>query len=213
MSKYIANLIVFFRVALIFIIVPLLNSFSLQSRITGLLLLVSAVILDWLDGYCARKFKSASLLGGMLDTLGDRITENLLLIFFAYKRLIPVYVPLIFVSRSLISDFIRYLYLSRGIHTFSINKSKLGMLMVASRPSRALYLVFKVAVFFLGGVILIGELVPEGAWLGLESVLVSLRNWIFYASILLVFFNLLRFILLIYDSRSILKEEFSRSSS
>jgi len=206
--KNTANFIVIFRSILVFIIILFLSLNSLLWKITGLVLLIFIAILDWIDGYVARKYNITSKLGGLMDTLGDRITENLFLIFFAYKQIIPIAVPLIFVARSFVADFIRYLVYQNDISTFSINKSKLGIIFVASWASRVLYLVFKIIIFFLGGVILVIESLISANRFDLNMLLISLKHTIYYGSILLVIFNLLRFILLIYDSRPILRKSF-----
>ena len=208
--KNLANLIVLFRSLLVFVIIILLSNMSPASRITGLALLIFIAILDWFDGYVARRFRISSKLGGLMDTLGDRITENLFLIFFAYKHLMPVAVPIIFVARSLMADFIRHHSSRNGISTFAINKSKLGMFFVASKPSRVLYLVFKIVIFCLAALALvINSLIIVNGILELRMFLVSLRHIVFYGSIVLVAFNLLRFILLAYDSRFVLKDVFT----
>lgn len=202
-----ANLVVFVRTALIFLIIYLLSINSLVLRLASLMLLLVVAFLDWADGYIARAYNITSNLGGLLDTLGDRITENLLLIFFAYARIIPLFVPLVFVTRSFLADFIRYQLFCADIGTFSIHKSKLGLLFVASRPSRLLYLVFKMIIFFLAGLILTIESTMNSNF-DLSVFSVNLRHVVFYVSIFVVLFNIFRFALLIYDSRLILKEKF-----
>lgn len=205
-----ANFIVVFRSLLVFVIILFFSLDSTLWRIAGLVLLVFIALLDWVDGYVARRYNISSRLGGLLDTLGDRITENLLLIFFAYKQAIPVAVPLIFVARSFIADFIRYICFQNNMSTFSINKSRLGIIFVASRTSRVAYLVLKIAIFFLGGAILVMESAIPAGTCSSSTLLLFLRDTMYYGSIFLVLFNLLRFGLLIYDSRSILKETFTR---
>jgi len=148
--KNMANLVVLIRSLMIFIVIYFFKVPSLRTRVWGLIFLILVALLDWLDGYIARKCKIESKIGALMDTLGDRLTENLLCIFFAYMRLIPLFMPLVFVARSFVADFIRYQSFTSGTSTFSINKSKLGMMLVASRPSRVLYLVSKIAVFFSG---------------------------------------------------------------
>ena len=205
-----ANIIVVLRSALVFVIIVFLSLNSLVWKVIGLGLLIFIAILDWIDGYVARKHNISSKIGGLIDTLGDRITENLLLIFFAYKQLIPIAVPLIFVARSFIADFIRYQAYQSGIGTFTINKSKLGIFFVSSRASRVLYLVFKIVIFFLGGAILVAESLIAVNRTAFFTLLMNLKQIMFSGAILLVLFNLLRFILLIYDSRFILKEVFTK---
>lgn len=203
-----ANLVVFIRSMLIFLVIYLFNVYSLKSRMMGLMLLIIVALLDWADGHIARRYNIASKLGEALDTLGDRITENLLFIFFAYVHIIPLFVPLIFVARSFLADFIRYQSFSNGVGTFSINKSKFGILLVASRPSRALYLISKISVFFLAGLILVIESAITTYNIDLYVFLSNLKHVVFYGSIFVVLFNIVRFILLIYDTRFVLGENF-----
>lgn len=203
-----ANFIVIFRSILVFAIIFFLSLDLLIWKISGLCLLIFIAILDWVDGHVARRYNISSKIGGLIDTLGDRVTENLLLIFFAYKQLIPLLVPLIFVARSFVADFIRYLGYQNGISTFSINKSKLGIIFVASRTSRVLYLILKITIFFLGGTILVTQTLIASRRFDLHILLMNLKCSVFYGSIVLVLFNLLRFVLLVYDSRFILKRTF-----
>lgn len=205
-----ANFIVIFRSILVFVIILFLSLESLLWKITGLGLLIFIALLDWVDGHVARRYNISSKVGGLIDTLGDRITENLLLIFFAYKQLIPIAVPLIFVARSFIADFIRYLGYQNDISTFAINKSRLGKIFVASRVSRVLYLLLKILIFFLGGGILVIESLILAHGFQLQELLAALKETILYGSVFLVLFNLLRFVLLVYDSRLILERTFAK---
>jgi len=199
-----ANLISMVRIFLVFVIILLFNSPVLTFKILGLIFLFIIVWLDWLDGYLARRLNISSNIGGLLDTLSDRITENLFLVFFAYRRLIPIWVPLIFIARSFCADFIRYLNFSEGIGTFAINKSKLGFYIVASKTSRVIYLLCKFFIFYLGAILIImQDLNVESQ----KQIFIVLKYILLYSSIFLVILNLMRFIFLIYDSRFILKKK------
>ena len=87
--KNVANIIVLFRIGLVIIVLVLLSNMSFVCRVSGLFILLFAVFLDGFDGYIARRLKISSRVGGLVDTLGDRITENLIIMFFDYKHLIP----------------------------------------------------------------------------------------------------------------------------
>lgn len=159
-----------------------------------------AFLLDGVDGVVARKFNVDSKTGALIDTLGDRITENVFLVFLAYKKLIPLFVPMVFISRSFISDFVRFLIFQKGISTFSINTSLLGRCLIASRTSRIAYLILKFMVFFLGAFIII---YPD-----MKTYRPTLLVSIFYGAIIIVAINIVRFAALLWDSRKILKETF-----
>ncbi len=203
--KNLANAIVAVRVLLIFWVMALLSAYDPWSRIMGVVLLAIAALLDWADGYVAHALKISSKVGGLLDTMGDRITENLLFIFFAYKGIVPLYVPLFYVLRSFVADFIRTLSFSSGLSTFEVNTSRWGNLLVASAASRVVYLVMKIGIFFSGGALLVFQsmnLDMRLPWIrGLQDGIVILAA-------LTVAFSAVRFIFLVYDSRVILKREF-----
>jgi len=203
--KNLANAIVLVRVLLVFWVMALLSAYDPWSRVGGLLLLAVVALLDWVDGYVAHTLKISSKVGGLLDSMGDRITENLLFIFFAYKGIIPLYVPLFYVPRSFFADFIRTLSFSSGLSTFEVNTSVWGQKLVASSFSRAAYLVMKVGIFFAGGILLVLQSMNadmRSLWVkGLQDGVVGLAA-------LTVVFSAVRFVFLVYDSRAILKREF-----
>jgi phosphatidylglycerophosphate synthase len=203
--KNLANGIVVVRVLLVFLVMALLGAYDPVSRISGLLLLVIVALLDWADGYVAHTLKISSKVGGLLDTMGDRITENLLFVFFAYKGIIPLYVPLFYVPRSFMADFIRTLSFSSGLSTFEVNTSVWGKMLVASAFSRVLYLVMKISIFFFGGV----HLVLQSMNADMRAFWPrTLQDGVVVLAAVTVVFSAFRFIFLVYDSRAILKREF-----
>jgi CDP-diacylglycerol--glycerol-3-phosphate 3-phosphatidyltransferase len=203
--KNLANGIVVIRVLLVFLVIALLGAYDPASRISGLLLLVIVALLDWVDGYVAHTLKISSKVGGLLDTMGDRITENLLFIFFAYKGIIPLYVPLFYVPRSFVADFIRTLSFSSGLSTFEVNTSVWGKLLVASSFSRVLYLVMKIGIFFFGGLLLVLQSMNADMRAFWPR---TLQDGVVVLAAVTVVFSAIRFIFLVYDSRAILKQEF-----
>ena len=201
MKKKLANTTTFIRVIMIFISIALLIHNNIALRKLGFIILLFTFLLDGLDGFFARIFNTANNTGALIDTLGDRITENVMLVFLACKNLIPLAIPLIFISRSFFADFIRFLVFSKNIGTFAINKSKFGFYIVASKTSRITYLLLKYIVFLSGSLIIIYQ----------DRKIVdkfSLSLLLFYAVIILTITNILRFLALVFDSRKIIKEIF-----
>jgi len=199
-----ANLLVLARTALVFPAVYGLAAGAAAARAAGFWLLLAVLLMDGLDGWLARRWRIETPTGGLLDTLGDRITENLLFVFLAWERLVPLAVPLIFLARSFCSDFVRTLLFHRGIGTFAINTSALGRLLVSSKASRAAYLLLKFAVFTLGALVLWREAASPAA-AGGEA---GLRAIVWWSAVAATGFNLTRFVLLLFDSRTVLREEF-----
>ncbi|MFH1768793.1 MAG: CDP-alcohol phosphatidyltransferase family protein [Candidatus Omnitrophota bacterium] len=201
-NNTIAHWTVFIRILLVFVIIYLFGLPSFFANLTAVLLLIIAAILDGVDGYLARKYNASSLVGGMLDTLGDRITENVLLIFFACERLIPFYVPVVFVARSLTSDFIRFLWVRQQVSTFAMQTSKLGMILVSSKTSRVIYLMAKIGLFLAGGILICLKRLTV-----YPSMVARLADILWTGAIILLVLSLVRFFLLVYDSRELLARE------
>lgn len=181
------DLVIFTRVALAFVTVGL---FSLPFPWPGLALLLTVVVIamDALDGWLARRLGVASKVGAVLDITGDRIVEHVFWIYFAVTGLLPLWVPLVIVSRSFVVDAIRSLALTRGKTPFgeeTMQRSALSRFLVASRTMRNVYGVAKAAAFVLLGAGLALERTEAagtplvsasaGAWLGgFTAFLVSL---------------------------------------
>lgn len=209
LQKNAAHLVVLLRTLLAFVAVILLGGASVPIRASGFVLLVVAAILDGVDGHLARRFGVATPVGARLDTLGDRITENLLFVFLALRGLVPAFVPIFFVTRSFVADFVRSLHANDGLDTFAMNESFLGRHLVASRWSRAAYLGLKFAVFLAGAAALVVNPAAgaDPSWVGPWAFLAD-QTW--NLSLAVVVFSAVRFILLLHDSRRILRREFGR---
>jgi phosphatidylglycerophosphate synthase len=206
LRQNLANLVVLLRTAMVLAAIGMLQAAGPGVRFSGLVVLLLACAMDWLDGFLARWLGVASQVGGLLDTLADRITENLLFVFLAYHHLIPLLVPVFFICRSFIADFVRALLFKRGIGGFAVQTSVLGRYLVSSKSSRVLYLLVKLAVFLAGGAVLVVQspVTAEPGWVAI------VRSMVWECSLLATGFSLVRFILLLYDSRRVLAEEFGR---
>src|SRR5215212_7066604 len=102
-----ANLITIGRLILLFIVIALIY-FGSVTVITLMMPTIAFVIaLDGIDGWVARKRKSTSLFGAVFDIAGDRVVENSLWVVFAHLHLIPVWVPLLVLTRGFIVDGMR----------------------------------------------------------------------------------------------------------
>jgi hypothetical protein len=103
------------------------------------------------------------------------------------------------------ADFVRTLVFRGGLATFDVNTSFVGRVFVASPVSRVLYLVMKVVVFFAAGSLLVLESLGIAMSTPLVHGIQGLLVWLCAAT---VAFSGLRFLVLVYDSRAILKQEF-----
>jgi CDP-diacylglycerol--glycerol-3-phosphate 3-phosphatidyltransferase len=147
-----ANIITISRVILAFVAIGLLftNNFDLFWVAFGLTVLV--IWMDGLDGYVARKFNETSKFGALLDILSDRIVENTYWITFAVLGWMPAWVPLVVMTRGIITDGLRSLALEQGYTAFgstTMMQNKIGKFIVASNFSRFSYAVLKAIAFAL----------------------------------------------------------------
>ncbi|OGI00660.1 MAG: hypothetical protein A2104_06385 [Candidatus Melainabacteria bacterium GWF2_32_7] len=155
-----ANLITIFRAILALIIVGLLFIKTTPVYWTCFALTIVVIWMDGLDGYVARKFNETSKFGAVLDIIGDRIVENVYWISFLALGWLPLWVPLIVVTRGLITDGLRSVAMEQGYTAFgssTMMKSEIGKFLVTSNFSRGSYAVFKALAFAL----LIAAHVPQ----------------------------------------------------
>jgi CDP-diacylglycerol--glycerol-3-phosphate 3-phosphatidyltransferase len=104
---------------------------------------IAAVIaLDGLDGWVARRRKSTSQFGAVFDIAGDRVVENCLWVVFAHLHLVPVWVPLLVLTRGFIVDGLRSMSYAEGMTAFGENnmmRSQLTRWLTAGRFMRTLF--------------------------------------------------------------------------
>jgi CDP-diacylglycerol--glycerol-3-phosphate 3-phosphatidyltransferase len=113
-----ANLITIGRLILLFVAIALIY-FGNVTIITLMMPTIAFVIaLDGLDGWVARRRQSTSQFGAVFDIAGDRVVENSLWVVFAHLHLIPVWVPLLVLTRSFIVDSMRAISYADGMTAF-----------------------------------------------------------------------------------------------
>jgi len=142
-----ANLITLARLPLLLLIVGLLFLPSFHAGMVGVGLLVVLYLMDWFDGYIARLRHEVTEMGAVLDVALDRAVENILWITFMYLGMVPLWVPIVFLSRSFIVDGVRGVALSQGKSGFGMMHTPWGRFLVASRFMRAFYGLAKAVVF------------------------------------------------------------------
>jgi CDP-diacylglycerol---glycerol-3-phosphate 3-phosphatidyltransferase len=150
MEDRMANLITLARTLMAFLVVGLLHVRTTGFYLTAAALTVLIIAMDALDGYVARKRKESSTFGAVADILGDRVVEMTYWIIFAVFGWVPAWVAIIVAARGIVVDGLRSLALERGFTAFgatSMMRSRLGMLLVSSRASRALYGTAKAVAF------------------------------------------------------------------
>lgn len=145
-----ANIITLSRIFMVFAVVVLLFFNTQNSILAALVLTVLVMWFDGLDGYVARKFNEVSKLGAVLDIMGDRIVENVFWISFCALGWINVAIPIIVLTRGIITDSLRSLALAQGFTAFgekTMMQGKIAKFIVASNFSRFTYAVCKAVAF------------------------------------------------------------------
>jgi CDP-diacylglycerol--glycerol-3-phosphate 3-phosphatidyltransferase len=142
-----ANMITLTRLILLYVIVVLAYHSNPFWQLANTPLVVLVFILDAVDGSVARRRKEVSLFGALFDIAVDRIVENVLWLILADLDLIPVWVAIVFITRSFLVDLIRTRGAAQKTAPFLMMKSPIGRFIVAGGFMRIFYGVMKAASF------------------------------------------------------------------
>ena len=99
-----ANLLTILRMILAVLAIEFLFSGNPSLCITSVFLTLFVIVLDGLDGIVARALNEQSKFGSVFDILGDRVVENLYWIAFAVIGWVGVWVPMVVVTRGILTD-------------------------------------------------------------------------------------------------------------
>ena len=146
----VANTVSLFRLVLAFGTLALLFYPTALAYWCAFVLTIVVIWLDGLDGYLARKLNESSKIGSVIDILSDRNVEQLYWVTYAVLGWVPLWVPLVVITRGIWVDGLRALAFEQGFTAFvttSMMQHPLGVLLVSSRFSRWSYAVCKAAVF------------------------------------------------------------------
>jgi CDP-diacylglycerol--glycerol-3-phosphate 3-phosphatidyltransferase len=88
-------------------------------------------------------------MGSVLDIAADRTVELVLWVIFADLELIPVFVPLVIITRGVFVDAIRSVAPAKGLAPFDLLRTDLGRFLVKSPWLRSPYGIVKAVAFFL----------------------------------------------------------------
>lgn len=165
-----ANAITIGRLVLLFIVIWLIYTGDVQVLTACMVLLMIVFAGDGIDGWVARKQGTTSTFGAVFDIAGDRMVENALWIIFADLDLLPIWVPLLVLSRGFIVDGLRSLSFAEGMTAFgdkNMMRSPLTRWLTAGRFMRALFGYMKAAGFvFLTGLVAWENQDTSGTFIG-----------------------------------------------
>jgi CDP-diacylglycerol--glycerol-3-phosphate 3-phosphatidyltransferase len=137
-----ANLITVARIALLFATIGMIYEGGVQTITVCIFLIIFVFASDGLDGWVARRRKTTSEFGAVFDIASDRIVENALWVIFADLNLIPIWIPLLVLTRGFMVDGLRAISYGEGKTAFgseNMMRSPLTQWLTAGRFMRALY--------------------------------------------------------------------------
>ena len=96
---------------------------ELQYIIAGVIFIIASLT-DFLDGYLARKNNQVTDTGKMLDAIADKVLVNPILVILSVNGFIPVFVPVVYITRDIIVDAIKMEASSKGTVVAAIKSGK-----------------------------------------------------------------------------------------
>lgn len=185
-----ADWITIIRTVLVFVVAVLVY-YAWGPWWLSVILLIIAFAMDSLDGYVARRYKCETVIGSLLDVVGDRITEIVLWLTFLAIDYVPAWAPIIVLSRAALTDAIRGRAAGKNVSVYGMMHSWWGKTFVKSRFVRGLYGASKV-LFFLVLALMRYNVLPF-SW-----------QFSFWYSLYLVLFSLLRGFPVLIDAKEVL---------
>ena len=137
-----ANLITIGRLLLLYVAIAMIYWGDAGVILMAIPLVAFIFAGDGIDGWVARRTGTTSKFGAVFDIAGDRIVENALWVVFAELQLIPVWIPIMVLTRSFVVDGIRSIGLAEGKTPFGKNnmmRSAFTEWLTAGRFMRILY--------------------------------------------------------------------------
>lgn len=190
-----ANLITLSRLLLLFVLVIIAYQAPPVLQLVNVPLLGVIFFMDAFDGFIARLRNETSQFGALFDIAADRIVENVLWVVVADLDLVPVWVAILFITRSFLVDTIRSYGASRGQTPFGMMESRLGKLLVSGKTLRLLYGIAKAVTF--GYLLLIHPLpsLAPGLYAATRPELEGLKSLLVYTTVFLCILRALPVIL------------------
>jgi CDP-diacylglycerol--glycerol-3-phosphate 3-phosphatidyltransferase len=181
-----ANLITIARLILLFIVIAMIHFRPVDLALLSMILLGIVFAGDGLDGWVARRRGSTSPFGAVFDIAGDRIVETVLWVYFAWERVIPLWVPFLVIVRGGLVDALRSLSYGKGMTAFgerNMMRSAFTRWLTAGRFMRGLYGYVKAAAFiFLTGYF--GYIQPQAAGTWLDKLYsIDIVRWFGWANV------------------------------
>ncbi|MCD6396600.1 MAG: CDP-alcohol phosphatidyltransferase family protein, partial [Spirochaetaceae bacterium] len=143
----IPNIISISRVGILFIFLPLIYYGSTEMKMIAIVLCPVMFLMDYFDGYFARKLNMTTQIGSFFDLMGDRITEIVLWLFFFSLGMVPWWAPTIIIFRGFLSDWTGFRAKKSGKTVYAMMESPICKFLVCSKIMRGFYGSMKMILF------------------------------------------------------------------
>lgn len=144
-----ANAITLFRLLITFVVIAVLNQHP-YIDIACIVTIIIIFYLDSVDGIVARKRNETSAFGAIFDIAADRIVEIVFWIYFsAISEIIPFWMPIIVITRGLLTDSVRSMAMQDDKTPFEMMTIPWTRALTSSRFSRGFYGGIKLLTFVL----------------------------------------------------------------
>lgn len=139
-----ANLITFLRLFLLFLFIVWVYQAPWSWQLVNAAWLGLIFLLDAVDGAIARRRGESSVFGAVFDIAADRVIENVLWLILVDRGLVPVWVGVVFLTRSFLVDSLRS---QEKVAPFDMMRSPLGRFLVKGQFMRFSYALVKFLAF------------------------------------------------------------------
>jgi CDP-diacylglycerol--glycerol-3-phosphate 3-phosphatidyltransferase len=109
------NIITFFRILLIPLLVVLLTNPGPRASVLATLTFFLACLSDFFDGYLARQWGISTTLGKLLDPLADKLIVAAALIMLAGMDRVPAWMVVVIIGREIAVTGLRAVALGQGL--------------------------------------------------------------------------------------------------
>lgn len=163
----ISNFISFSRV---FIAFPIMyihyrNNFSYNLEI--ILLIVYAVISDYLDGLVARKTNTISEVGKMIDPISDKLCAGALFIYTVWLGWVPLWFLIFFIVRDVL--------ILTGSTFIKVKYGKVAMSTMSGKISVNVISLYWITIFFFREEVMVHEVL---LWISVVIMVISFLDYI-----------------------------------
>jgi CDP-diacylglycerol---glycerol-3-phosphate 3-phosphatidyltransferase len=114
----ITNWLSLFRIAVLPVVAVLIYQETALAFLWSIILLIAAVISDFLDGYLARRLNEKTVVGSFLDPFADKILMAGLLLIFVFREDFPFWILAFFIFRDIFVFIIRWLASHYNLHIY-----------------------------------------------------------------------------------------------